>query len=81
MPHYDYECDSCKKKFEFFQSISEEPKKKCPECGKRKLRRLISGGIGIIFKGSGFYCTDYRNKEVKLPDTKKSLKNRIAETS
>jgi predicted nucleic acid-binding Zn ribbon protein len=60
--------------------MSEEPKKTCPQCGKDKLRRLISGGGGVIFKGSGFYETDYKRKEVRLPDAKQGLKNRIAET-
>ena len=80
MPTYEYECNGCGKRCEFFQAMSEKPKKKCPECGARKLRRVISGGAGVIFKGTGFYETDYRRKEVKLPDTKKGLKNRIAET-
>lgn len=60
MPTYDYECISCEHTFEAFQSMSEEPLKKCPECGK-KVRRLIGGGIGIIFKGSGFYATDSKS--------------------
>jgi putative FmdB family regulatory protein len=57
MPTYDYECRSCHHTFEAFQSIKEEPLKKCPKCGKG-LRRLFGGGMGIIFKGSGFYTTD-----------------------
>jgi len=57
MPTYDYECRSCHHIFEAFQSIKEEPLKKCPKCGKG-LRRLFGGGMGIIFKGSGFYTTD-----------------------
>jgi len=57
MPTYDYECRSCHHTFEAFQSIKEEPLKKCPKCGK-SLRRLFGGGLGIIFKGSGFYTTD-----------------------
>jgi putative FmdB family regulatory protein len=59
MPTYEYECKSCGHTFEVFQSISEEPKKHCPECGK-DVRRLFGGGTGIIFKGSGFYNTDSR---------------------
>ena len=59
MPTYEYECRSCKHRFEEFQSITEEPIKKCPKCGKA-VRRLFGGGMGIIFKGSGFYTTDYK---------------------
>lgn len=65
MPTYDYECDACHHKFELFQSITAEPEKKCPECGKRKLRRLIGAGAGFVFKGSGFYLTDYRSESYK----------------
>ena len=61
MPTYDYICDACQHEMELFQNISEEPIKKCPECGKKKLRRLFGTGGGIIFKGSGFYTTDYRS--------------------
>ena len=57
MPTYEYKCDNCEYRFEVFQAMSDEPIKKCPECGK-KVRRLIFGGAGIIFKGSGFYITD-----------------------
>ena len=80
MPTYEYECEGCGKTCEFFQAMSDEPEKTCPSCGKDELRRLISGGAGVIFKGSGFYVNDYKRKEVKLPDTKAALKNRIAET-
>ena len=62
MPTYDYVCDGCGHDFELFQSIKAEAEKKCPECGKSKLRRLIGPGAAIIFKGSGFYQTDYRSK-------------------
>ena len=65
MPTYDYVCDACDHKFELFQSITAEPEKKCPECGKRKLRRLIGPGAAIVFKGSGFYQTDYRSESYK----------------
>jgi putative FmdB family regulatory protein len=57
MPTYEYECKSCNHKFEVFQNMSEAPLKTCPKCGKG-VRRLIGGGAGIIFKGSGFYVTD-----------------------
>jgi putative FmdB family regulatory protein len=65
MPTYDYECDACGHKFELFQQISEEPKKKCPECKKSKLRRLFGTGAALMFKGSGFYQTDYRSESYK----------------
>jgi putative FmdB family regulatory protein len=65
MPTYDYECDACGHAFELFQYISEDPKKKCPDCGKRKLRRLFGTGAAVMFKGSGFYQTDYRSDSYK----------------
>ena len=65
MPTYDYECDACGHTFELFQSISEPVKKKCPECGKPKLRRLFGTGAAVVFKGSGFYQTDYRSDSYK----------------
>ena len=65
MPTYDYVCDACQNQFELFQSIKEEPKRQCPECGKKKLRRLIGPGAAIVFKGSGFYTTDYRSESYK----------------
>ena len=61
MPTYDYECDACHRKFELVQSIKADPLKKCPKCGKSKVRRLMGTGGGILFKGSGFYQTDYRS--------------------
>ena len=65
MPTYDYVCEACEHAFELFQSIKEDAKKKCPECGKQKLRRLIGPGAAIMFKGSGFYKTDYRSDSYK----------------
>jgi putative FmdB family regulatory protein len=62
MPTYDYVCDSCGHSFELFQSITAEPETKCPECRKKKLRRLFGTGAAVVFKGSGFYQTDYRSK-------------------
>jgi len=59
MPTYEYLCESCGYKFEKFQNMSAEPLKECPKCGG-KIKRLIGKGIGIIFKGSGFYSTDYK---------------------
>lgn len=65
MPTYDYECDACGHKFEVFQNISDDLLTKCPACKKKKLRRLFGAGAGILFKGSGFYQTDYRSDSYK----------------
>lgn len=65
MPTYEYQCENCNHEFEQFQSIISNPLKKCPECKKMKLNRLIGTGGGIIFKGSGFYETDYRSENYK----------------
>ena len=65
MPTYDHECEACGHKFEKFQSITAAPIRKCPKCAKRKVRRLIGMGAGVIFKGSGFYQTDYRSESYK----------------
>jgi putative FmdB family regulatory protein len=62
MPTYEYICKKCKHMFELFQSMFDAPRKTCPEC-KGAVRRLVSGGSGLIFKGSGFYLTDYKNKK------------------
>jgi putative FmdB family regulatory protein len=65
MPTYDYKCDACGHAFEQFQSMSSEPIRKCPACKKNKVKRLIGTGAGLIFKGSGFYITDYRDQSYK----------------
>ncbi len=65
MPTYDYRCQGCGHEFEIFQSISADELCKCPECGKPKLQRLMGGGAAIVFKGSGFYQTDYRSESYK----------------
>jgi len=65
MPTYDYVCDACDHRFELFQSITAVPERKCPECKRLKLRRLIGPGAAIVFKGSGFYSTDYRSESYK----------------
>ncbi|ULQ59864.1 FmdB family transcriptional regulator [Brucepastera parasyntrophica] len=64
MPTYEYACDSCNNNFEVFQKMSDEPVKVCPKCGEN-VRRVLSGGIGISFKGSGFYVNDSRPAEKK----------------
>jgi putative FmdB family regulatory protein len=69
MPTYEYECEKCGVTFERFQSITEEPIKRCPECGG-PVRRLIGAGAGVIFKGSGFYATDYRSESYKRQEKK-----------
>jgi putative FmdB family regulatory protein len=65
MPTYDYECGTCGEKFEKFQSITAPAIRKCPSCGKLAVRRLIGTGAGVIFKGSGFYQTDYRSESYR----------------
>jgi putative FmdB family regulatory protein len=65
MPTYDYVCDACEHSFEEMQSFSDKPLKKCPKCKKPKLRRLFGTGGAILFKGSGFYATDYRSDSYK----------------
>ena len=70
MPTYQYECSSCGHQFEILQSMSENRLKKCPKCSKVALNRLIGSGSGIIFKGSGFYETDYKRKEPSKTETK-----------
>ena len=65
MPTYDYVCNACDHQFELFQSITAKPARKCPVCGRLKLRRLIGPGAAIVFKGSGFYQTDYRSESYK----------------
>src|SRR5262245_16392477 len=65
MPTYEYECEACGHRFEKFQSITAKPEKKCPKCSKPRLRRLIGTGGALLFKGSGFYITDYRSDDYK----------------
>ena len=68
MPTYDYECLNCHERFEIFQNITEKPLKKCINCNG-EIKRLISGGNGLIFKGSGFYITDYKNNNNKYKNS------------
>ena len=65
MPTYEYHCDACEHTFDEFQSMSDKPLKKCPKCGKLKLRRAFGIGAAVLFKGSGFYQTDYRSESYK----------------
>ncbi|MFI4916053.1 MAG: FmdB family zinc ribbon protein [Phycisphaerales bacterium JB060] len=76
MPTYDYRCNACDHEFELFQSMSDKVKRTCPKCGKKTLERLIGTGAALLFKGSGFYETDYRSegykkaKDADKPETK-----------
>ena len=65
MPTYEYECSACKHRFDELQSFSDAPLKKCPKCKKKKLDRLIGMGAAVLFKGAGFYQTDYRSEGYK----------------
>ena len=76
MPTYDYICNDCEKMYEYFQSMSDAPIRECPECKEDSLRRVISGGTGLIFKGSGYYLTDYKNKKAQSSENKKSNKKK-----
>ena len=67
MPTYDYKCGACGHLFEEFQSMKADPLKDCPQCGKPALKRLMAGGAGMIFKGSGFYLTDYAKSGSSKP--------------
>lgn len=71
MPTYDYECQKCGHRFELFQSMSEEPARKCPEC-KGRVKRVIGPGAGIIFRGTGFHTTDYRSDSYRKGQEKES---------
>jgi putative FmdB family regulatory protein len=95
MPTYEYQCNACDHSFELFQSIKARSVRKCPECGKLKVKRIIGIGAGVIFKGSGFYQTDYRSEsyrkaaekdkpakvDKKTDSTKESTKSEPAKTS
>ena len=81
MPTYEYQCQKCGHRFEKFQSIMADPIKKCPKCGKKAVQRLISGGAGLIFKGSGFYITDYRDSSYTDKAKAESGESKPAETA
>ena len=80
MPTYEYECAACNHRFEKYQSMTEKAIKKCPKCGKARAQRVISGGAGVLFKGSGFYQTDYRSKGYK-ESAKKDVAKKDAPTA
>lgn len=65
MPTYDYACSACGHRLEIFHSMQEKPRKKCPACKKSRLERQIGAGAGFLFRGSGFYTTDYRSQSYK----------------
>jgi putative FmdB family regulatory protein len=77
MPTYEYECEKCGHRFDVFQSMNDEPTKRCPKC-KGKVRRLIGTGAGMIFKGSGFYATDYRSESYKSQKSSESSESPAA---
>ena len=83
MPNYDYVCETCGHEWELFQSMNDSPAKSCPKCKKRKARRQIGLGAGIIFKGSGFYETDYRSDSYRkaAESEKKSKESDSSSTS
>lgn len=72
MPTYDYACSACGHAVEIFHSITDKPKRRCPECGKPKLERRISAGAGFLFKGAGFYQTDYRSDSYRAGEKAES---------
>lgn len=86
MPTYQYRCKICNYEFEEFQKITDEPLVMCPECQKKSLKRIIAGGAGLVFKGTGFYITDYKNENKsvtasseKKPDVKSEKKQKEKE--
>ena len=79
MPTYDYQCGACKHEWELFQSMNDSPVKSCPKCKKRKAKRLLGLGAGLIFKGTGFYETDYKQKSGS--EDKKKFENSDSGTS
>lgn len=81
MPTYDYICNECSHNFEAFQSMSAEPLKECPECGKESVKRLIGTGAGLMFKGTGFYETDYKKPSSGSSGDSKSTSSSSSDSS
>ncbi len=81
MPTYDYVCGSCGHEFEAFESIKADPQKQCPRCDTSSLRRKIGPGAAILFKGSGFYQTDYRSDSYKKAAKADSSASKPADSS
>ncbi|MCF7885239.1 MAG: zinc ribbon domain-containing protein [Candidatus Marinimicrobia bacterium] len=81
MPTYDYVCKKCGYEFEEFHSISDDPVRMCPKCGHMSVERKISGGSGLIFKGSGFYITDYSNSNSSGSSPSKSTESTSSKKS
>ncbi|MBN8568159.1 MAG: zinc ribbon domain-containing protein [Ignavibacteria bacterium] len=71
MPTYEYRCGNCGNEIEVMQSMKDAPLTKCPKCGKDTLKKMVSGGAGLIFKGSGFYLTDYKKSSSSEASTSK----------
>jgi putative FmdB family regulatory protein len=76
MPTYEYRCENCGNEIEVMQSMKDVPLTKCPKCGKDTLKKMVSGGAGLIFKGSGFYLTDYKKKNTSEASTSKKLETK-----
>ncbi len=81
MPTYDYRCAACGHALEIFHGISEKPRRTCPKCKKPRLERLISAGAGLLFKGSGFYLTDYRSASYKAGEKRERSASAPAATA
>ena len=81
VPTYEYYCPRCKKKFDHLQSFSEQPLRKCLLCKKAKPQRLISSGAGLIFKGSGFYSTDYKKQKTEEKGQKTEVRAQKTEAA
>jgi putative FmdB family regulatory protein len=81
MPTYDYRCAECGFEFEEFQSMKDDPLVTCPQCGKPGLKRAFGSGVGLIFKGSGFYLTDYKSKLSVAASTASEKKEKKSEST